>query len=394
MPEHSTPGPGAESTRRATVIGAGAVGMCCACFLQRAGFQVTVVDRLDPGMGASYGNAGGIAVSSVIPVSTPGLLRTAPGWLLDPKGPLTVRWRYLPTLAPWLVKFLRAGSARRVAGISTALAALLQHTYADLDTLLQAAGIADMLDRGGALYLYDRESELERERWEWDRRAELGMVVERVDGHALPDLEPDIAADFACAMFAKDWSRLSDPYRFVTVLAAHFARHGGVIRRTEVTGLQRDGQIVTTIQLADGTSSPIDRLVVAAGAWSARLAAQLGERVPLESERGYHTTLPDPRIGVNHEIVYATQGFVITPLDPRVAGRRHRRACWSGRACRLPARPDPAAQGQACIPGAQYRRRQRMDGAPPGAARFPAGDRPIARAHRTSTMHSDTDTSV
>ena len=273
-------------------------------------------------MGASYGNAGGIAVSSVIPVSTPGLLRSAPGWLLDPKGPLTVRWRYLPTLAPWLVKFLRAGSTRRVAEISTALAALLRHTYADLDTLLEAAGIAHMLDRGGALYLYDRESELERERWVWNRRTELGMVVERVDGRALPDLEPDIAADFACAMFARDWSRLSDPYRFVTALAAHFARHGGVILRTEVTELRRDGEFVTTIQLADGTSRPIDRLVVAAGAWSARLAVQLGERVPLESQRGYHTTLPDPGIGVNHQIVYANQGFVITPLDPglRVAG--------------------------------------------------------------------------
>ncbi len=155
-------GAGANCTggREVLVIGAGIVGICCACCLQRQGFEVTVVDRLGPGEATSYGNAGGVATGEIIPLAVPGVLGELPGWLLDPLGPLAVRWRYLPQALPWLVRFLRAGSKERVRALAEALAALSHAARPPFEQLLAAAGLDDLLAREDCLYLYDHERQL------------------------------------------------------------------------------------------------------------------------------------------------------------------------------------------------------------------------------------------
>ena len=104
----------------AVVIGAGIVGTSCALFLQRDGWEVTLVDPLPPGAGTSSGNAGIISLGSVTPVATPGILREVPGLLLDRDGPLSLRWRYLPQLLPWLARFALA--SRRAEALADDLA--------------------------------------------------------------------------------------------------------------------------------------------------------------------------------------------------------------------------------------------------------------------------------
>ncbi len=317
-------GSGADGAggREIVVIGAGIVGMCCACWLQQGGFKVTVVDRLAPGRATSYGNAGGVATGEIVPLAVPGLLREVPGWLLDPLGPLAVRWRYLPQALPWLLRFLAAGSKARVHALAEALAALSHAARAPFERLLAAAALSDLLAREDCLYLYDDERQLAAERLHWDLRRAHAIPFERVAGGALAELEPDLARDFACGIRMPGWYHITNPYRLVTGLADHFSRVGGRLLCAEVARIEVRDRRALALRLADGSALALDQLVIAAGAWSHILARQLGDTVPLESHRGYHVTLPHPGIRPRRLVLYAPEHFVVTPMEMglRVAG--------------------------------------------------------------------------
>ena len=317
-----TPKPNGLHRREVAVIGAGIVGMCCACFLQRQGFSVCVIDRLAPGEATSYGNAGGVATGEIIPLSVPGVLRDVPRWLIDPLGPLAVRWTYLPRALPWLLRFVRAGSAQRVRPLAGALATLSHAARPPLEELLAAAGLEDLLARNDCLYLYENEQQLVAERLHWDLRREHGIPFERVAGPTLPELEPDIARDFAFGIRMPGWYHVTNPYRLVTGLAEHFVRGGGRIMRAQVGRIEIRHGRAQSLTLDHGAVHGFDELVIAAGAWSHLLAKQLGDVVPLESHRGYHATLPKPGIHPKQLVLHAADHFVVTPMEMgiRVAG--------------------------------------------------------------------------
>ena len=147
-----------QASRRATVIGAGLVGLATALYLRRAGFEVRLFERDEPGHGASYGNAGVIAVDSVVPVATPGILRKVPRMMLDSRSPLAVRWAYLPRLAPWLIRFLAASRPAEVERISIALRQLCERALAAYQPLLDGGEGAALVRHGGWLAVYESDA--------------------------------------------------------------------------------------------------------------------------------------------------------------------------------------------------------------------------------------------
>ncbi len=296
------------------VIGAGIVGMCTACALLRRGHAVTIIDRAGPGEATSKGNAGGIAVTEVVPLSTPGTIWRVPSWLFDPLGPLSIRWSYLPKLTPWLWRFWRAGTPDRVAAQAAALADLLAPSYADYDPLLEAAGIRDILFRRGSMTVYESEASLAKDTFGWELRRRHGITVEPLSAADIREREPALAPIFRCGMLMPEWSHVADPYRVVTALADWFRSEGGIIETGQVTGFEFDNGKPHSVRTDDGRSLPFARAVVAAGAWSKPLAAQLGSAVPLETERGYNTTLPEPGITLNGMITLGDHKFVFTPM--------------------------------------------------------------------------------
>ncbi len=299
---------------RVVVVGAGIVGMCCAVQLRRRGFAVTVVERKGPGEETSFGNAGGIAVSECVPLSSPGTMLKAPGWLLDPLGPLAVRWAYVPRLVPWLWRFWRAGRQDRVEAHAAALAALHEPTYDDYEPMLREAGIFDLLHRNGHLHLYESERSFAADAGAWRLRRENGVRFERVGPERIRELEPGLAPIFPVAVHTPGWGHVADPHRVVTSFADLLRRLGGEIRLAEAVGFEAGEAGIRRVGLAEGEALDCDHVVIAAGAWSHRLSHQLGDNVPLESERGYHTTLPDPRVGLNNMISSGDFKFVITPM--------------------------------------------------------------------------------
>src|SRR5262249_11560703 len=209
------------------VVGSGLVGVCSALHLARTGNRVVLIDPGPPERAASFGNAGQLAVGEVVPLSAPGVLRQVPGWLMDPGGPLAIRWRYLPRLAPWLIRFLRHASMGRVEAISRTMADLNGMIYDDYAPLLTAAGVGDMVVRKPYVRVYRQEADWRAEGWRFELRVKSGLEHRTLDAEALRALLPEISDCFRFAVTYDDRHYVKSPPRLVRPSRQERARRGG-----------------------------------------------------------------------------------------------------------------------------------------------------------------------
>jgi D-amino-acid dehydrogenase len=237
----------------------------------------------------------------------------APRWLFDPLGPLSVPLGHAPRVAPWLWRFWRASRPDRFRAGIAAQAALMDLSRAETPPLYAAAGAEGMIRTDGALHLYADERELTAALPDWEARRAHGIAFEPVEGPALAALQPGLAASISRAVFVPGWQTVADPFAVARAIAEAATARGAQLRLAEAVRLAADGEGVT-VGLADGSSLRGGAAVVAAGAWSHRLATLLGDKVPLETERGYNTTLPCGAFDLRRQIVLDAHGFVITPL--------------------------------------------------------------------------------
>jgi D-amino-acid dehydrogenase len=300
-------------TRRAVVIGAGAVGIATGLSLQREGWQVTVVDPEAPGEKASGGNAGLFALAHVTPVAMPGTLAQVPRMLVDPDSPLLIRWRYLPQLFPWLARFVRASTPARVEAISRALADLLKGALEAYGPLVQAAGATDLIRRQGYLVAMASEEGLRAGQTDLDLKRRLGVRFEILRDGEIRQLVPALAKEIKTGVFYPDVGHTVDPKQLVKALAEDLARGGATLQRARARGFEFSDTGVRAV-VTDAGPIDADLVVVAAGAWSRPLAQALGSTVPLDTERGYHVVLPDPGIEPRMPVVSSELRFCATPM--------------------------------------------------------------------------------
>jgi D-amino-acid dehydrogenase len=304
-----------------TVVGAGMVGMACALHALRDGHKVTLIDRDAPGQATSFGNAGVMAPCAVVPVPVPGIIWKAPKMLFDPLGPLFLRWRYLPQLLHWLPAYLAAGRRERVEAISESLSALLHDVMEQHQALARGSEAAELLQPSDYLYIYDSEVAFQKDSFGWDLRRRRGVKFETLHSDALHDLEPTLGPAAGFGVLLPNHGFIRNPGRLVTLLAEAFEREGGVILQRDVEDIEIGPEGPRALLTAEGPL-PVDHLVIAAGAWSGKLAARLGTKVPLETERGYHVVLTDPGVMPRHPMMDASGKFVTTPMEMglRLAG--------------------------------------------------------------------------
>jgi len=309
-------------TPNTTIIGAGIVGMSTAAFLQKQGHQVTVIDRVGPGEGCSFGNAGGVAFAEIMPTVHPRIFRKLPGWLMDPLGPLTIRWSYLPKALPWFLAAARNTTPARVEEIVQARAALGMRVVADFETLLGDAGRKDLLVYRETLRLFDDESQFKAEAAERDTKQRLGFPCEIYTGDQVREMEPAVGKNVIRGASHGGWYFVLNPEGVVKAIAKTVAANGGKIISDDVRGIVHQDGKVTALTLASGGRHAVDNLVICAGAYSHLLARQLGEHVLLEAERGYHIVLPDPGVSISRSLTYARTPGAATPMEMglRLAG--------------------------------------------------------------------------
>jgi glycine/D-amino acid oxidase-like deaminating enzyme len=307
--------------RQIAVIGAGAIGINCALTLQRDGHDVVMIDPLAPGEGCSSGNAGLLARSAFIPLSSPGLLFDVPRMLLNPLGPLAIRWTYLPKLLPWLIRYIRAGKASNLQPTADALQNLTDgcvDLYADL---AKEAGEPDLIKRSSYLYVYETEKAFAKDASGFDLRRKMNIEVQELDKAGIQAVEPSLSTNYRHAYLVPDHGFTLDPLALMRALAGMFERRGGKVRQTTVQDLQIIAGGQTKLILEDGDLQ-VDQVVLAAGAYSGKLAAKLGSPVPLETERGYHITIPEPGPMPSMPVMSGEGKFLATPMSVglRLAG--------------------------------------------------------------------------
>ncbi|MFN3577998.1 MAG: NAD(P)/FAD-dependent oxidoreductase [Tabrizicola sp.] len=303
-----------RETTDIAVIGAGVIGLTVALELIDRGHEVTLVDPGPPGMGASYGNAGTIAGYATSPVGTPEVLRSLPSLLFSRSSPLAIRHRALPSLLPWLLRFLWQSLPARARHNAGALAVLLRDAgelWDDLVLRVQGAGI---LQRRGCLYLYETAEAFTRAWAELDRRRSLGVEVDLLGPEALAALEPGLPPQAGAAFFPAA-TFLDDPGRMMGLIAAEVlgkARH--LPARAERLERRADGVVIE----GPGLHLHARRVVIAAGAHSRALARQAGDRIPLDTERGYHVEWDMAEPLLSRPACPTARGFYLCPMAGRL----------------------------------------------------------------------------
>ncbi|MCC7276433.1 MAG: FAD-dependent oxidoreductase [Alphaproteobacteria bacterium] len=299
--------------RDVIVIGAGIVGVCCALYLQRAGWSVRLLDPKGPGHGASYGNAGNLGIASCVPAALPGVLKKVPRMLFSSEAPLKLRWSHVPSAAGWFLRFVANARPSRVEAIADARQALLSRLHEGYQPLLEEAGAEDLIRYSGLLMVWESEEAFAGAAYALDLRRRRGVPFDVLDGNEARQIEPTLNPGIVRAIHVPRLAHTVNPLGLTERLAAHFERLGGRVVREAARGFEigPDGPTAVT---TDGGRHEAAKFVLAAGVWSRPLAAQLGTKVPLEAERGYHNMFPDPGIQMRVAVMSADRHVAVTHM--------------------------------------------------------------------------------
>lgn len=276
------------------VIGSGIVGAATALELLKDGHDVTIIEPAPPGgrQAASYGNSGWLSPASIIPMSMPGLWKKVPGYLADPTGPLSIRWRNLVRLSPWLLRFVLAGSTvAKVKRTAAILSSLLHDAPSRHAAIADDIGRPELIRRRGLIYAYPDRPAFEAEALAWRLRQENGVVFRTLSASELQALEPHLAARYQFAVLVEDGGHCVDPGGYVEAIFDCALRRGAKRVLAHAVGFELAGTDLQAV-LTDAGRVPCHKAVIAAGIHSKALAAKAGDQIPLESERGYHVVIP------------------------------------------------------------------------------------------------------
>ncbi len=310
-----------SSSVDAVVIGSGIIGTMSAQYLLDDGRSVLIIERGEVARGASSGNAGILAFPEIIPIAAPGMMWKAPKWLLDPLGPLSLPPSYALNMVPWLWRLWRA-SARpayeRTVGVH---ARMMPMARSEMLQTVERAGLRAMIRQTGTLDLYDSEASLNAASADWQAKRDAGFEFQRVGRGEIDSLQPGLAPQFRHGIFTPSGLQVSDPLEFTQALFSNAMSRGASLRIGEAVRIEpiNDGARVI---LADGAVFDAKTVVLAGGAWSKKIVTGLGDHAPLETERGYNTTLPQGAFPLHRQLYFNDHGFVVTPLSSgiRVGG--------------------------------------------------------------------------
>ena len=303
-----------SNMQHTVIAGAGIVGLATAAALARRGGAITLIDPSEAGMGCSYGNAGCFSLASIVPVGMPGTWRKVPGWLLDPAGPLSIPLRYAPHVAPWIVKLLRSSTTQRVRGITDDLHTLLAPTLTYWRPLAQWAGVPELIQQNGWAVVYESAAAFQGDRFGWQLRSEHGVRIEYLEGQAIRDLEPALAATFTHMAYLPEQAQCVNPLRLSQALRTTLEGHGARFVKASVQNFLFSEDKVATV-VTDKEHIDADHVVIAAGAFSRPLAGLLGDDVPLETERGYHAMVATTQSTLGRPVMSGEGKFFASPME-------------------------------------------------------------------------------
>ncbi|WP_245296863.1 MULTISPECIES: FAD-dependent oxidoreductase [Rhodomicrobium] len=318
----SATGVSAAGGRHVAIIGAGAIGVISAIELLRDGHRVTIIDPGTPGgeQAASYGNAGWLSSHSVIPPAEPGVWKKLPKFLMDPLGPLAIRWSYLPRALPWLARYLWSGwTEAKVEETARALRNLLRDAPLLHKALAAEAGLSALIEHQGLMHIYPSRADFEADKLAWGIRKRVGIEWLELSEDEMRQREPELHRRYKFGVLVEEAGRCRDPGAYVAGLARYAGELGAAFVSARATGLKLEGGRVKAVVTGDGEIA-CDAVVVAAGARSKPLCASIGDRLPLETERGYHVMIEDAGTGPRTPVMASDTKMVASRMNKGLRG--------------------------------------------------------------------------
>lgn len=302
------------------IIGAGIQGVCNALFLKKNGYNVTLFDRDEPGnLSASYGNAGHFSPYASVPLNRPDVLTDVPSMLLSSTGPLALRWNYVPKMIPWFLKFILNCSKKKMMHTAKNMHQILNLALPTFDELFDEVDISGLVEKKGVIYVWNDQNLTSRE-LEINIRKELGVEQQILTPKEIHDLEPNIKPFYHGGVFYSYARHTRNPKKVLLKLFDLFLAKGGKFLKINIQDLKFDGE--NPIVKSETQQFIFDKIVIACGAFSKKLTDKLNEKIPLDTERGYHVQFKGCDHLISRPVVFTNRGFGITPMDQglRVVG--------------------------------------------------------------------------
>ncbi len=308
-----------EKNKKVGIIGAGIQGVCNALFLQKKGFQVTLFDREEPGSAASYGNAGHFSPYASVPLNRPDVIADVPSMLISSRGPLALKWNYVPKMIPWFAKFVLNCTEQKMMHTAKNMHQILDHSLPAFDELFDEIDLEDLVENNGILYVWTDKNIKSRE-LEIKIRDQLGVKQQLVNKKEIHDLEPNLKPFYHSGVFYDYARHARNPRKILIKLFENFVNKGGKFLKLNINNIDFDED--RPVLRTETQRFIFDKLVIACGAFSKRLTDKLHEKIPLDTERGYHVHFKDYDHLISRPIVYANRGFGMTPMEQglRVVG--------------------------------------------------------------------------
>ncbi|AMJ63789.1 amino acid dehydrogenase [Bosea sp. PAMC 26642] len=290
------------------------VGVCCALALQKRGFSVTLIDRREPGSETSYGNAGVLARSSIVPLNNPGLFSKLAGYLGNHHPALNLNWKRALTRPGWLLRFLWEARPSQAAARTAALDSLTASTLDRHRALMVEAGVSHRLRENGTLKVWRTEAGHAAAKAERDFLAAHGIASEILDRQGISAAEPSLKPIFPAGLLTPANGSVDSPGAVTAAYAALFASRGGQIEQADIVALSPT-ESGWRARSASRTFEA-DLAIVALGPWSGDLLKPLGLDPKLDVERGYHRHLrPEPGASLSRPVYDVDAAYFMAPME-------------------------------------------------------------------------------
>ena len=302
------------------IVGAGIQGISNALFLQKKGFQVTIFDRDEPGSpAASYGNAGHFSPYASLSLNRTDVLADVPAMLLSSTGPLALKWNYVPKMIPWFIKFVFNTTKKRMMHTAKNMHQILDLALPAYDELFDEVDLEGLIEDKGILYVWN-EKDLKSRELEIKVRNELGVKQQLVNKNEIHDLEPNLKPFYHGGVYYPYARHARNPKKILLKFFDLFLKKGGKFKKLDVKEIEFDDGL--PIIKSDSERFNFDKIVVACGAFSKKLTDNLGEKIPLDTERGYHIHFKNCDHLLSRPVIFSNRGFGITPMEQglRVVG--------------------------------------------------------------------------
>ena len=302
------------------IVGAGIQGISNALFLQKKGFKVTIFDREDPGSPvASYGNAGHFSPYASLSLNRTDILADVPAMLLSSTGPLALKWNYVPKMIPWFLKFIYNTSKKKMMHTARNMHQILDLALPAYDELFDEIDLEGLVENNGILYIWN-EKDLKSRKLEIKVRDELGVKQQLVSKKEIHDLEPNIKKFYHGGVYYPYARHARNPKKILLKLFELFLKKGGRFKKMNIKDIRFDNE--KPIFLSDNDQFNFDKVVIACGAFSKKLTDKLDEKIPLDTERGYHVHFKNCDHLLSRPVIFSNRGFGITPMEQglRVVG--------------------------------------------------------------------------